>query len=159
MPQFDIVTYASQLFWLVIVFGFLYYFIAQFVSPKAEQIFKNRQDSIENDISEAEDIADKTKKLKEYYLLEVKATMEAADNVKNKALRDLEAFFVQKKDNLLKEIELQAQDANNEIELAIKSYNLDEPTACIKLAKVIVEKITNKKLNLELLEDCYKKVK
>ena len=42
MPQLDISTYASQIFWLIFFFGILYLFILRVFLPRINQIIKNR---------------------------------------------------------------------------------------------------------------------
>ena len=42
MPQLDITTYSSQIFWLVVSFGVLYFFVSRFFLPKVKGIFVDR---------------------------------------------------------------------------------------------------------------------
>ncbi len=41
-PQLDITTYPSQVFWLVLTFGFLYIVVFSYFSPRLHKIAKNR---------------------------------------------------------------------------------------------------------------------
>jgi len=54
MPQLDVTTYTSQLFWLFICFSFLYLTLKYQIIPKLEQIRQNRWNHIEGAQEEAE---------------------------------------------------------------------------------------------------------
>ena len=54
MPQFDVSSFSSQLFWLAIVFAILYFIVSKFIAPKAESILTARNRYIEDDINYAE---------------------------------------------------------------------------------------------------------
>jgi len=53
MPQLDVTTYTSQLFWLFICFSFLYLILKYQIIPKLEQIRQNRWNHIEGAQEEA----------------------------------------------------------------------------------------------------------
>lgn len=56
MPQIEQVasTYASQAFWLLIVFGLLYFVIARGMLPKVGRVIDNRQARITGDLAAAQ---------------------------------------------------------------------------------------------------------
>ncbi|MBY0293150.1 MAG: hypothetical protein K2W92_07685 [Alphaproteobacteria bacterium] len=53
MPQLDISTFPSQLFWLLICFLALYVILAYIAVPKITQVLEKRQDIIEEKINKA----------------------------------------------------------------------------------------------------------
>ncbi|MEO1748901.1 MAG: F0F1 ATP synthase subunit B [Pseudomonadota bacterium] len=59
-PPFDTSTFASQLFWLAITFGFFYWFISKVISPRIGEILETRQDRIAQDLAKAQDLSDET---------------------------------------------------------------------------------------------------
>ena len=63
MPQFDISSFSSQLFWLAIVFAVLYFIVSRFIAPKAESILTARNRCMEENISYAEDYKKRAKTL------------------------------------------------------------------------------------------------
>lgn len=56
MPQFDVSTYTSQLFWVVICFSVLYVLLRTQVIPRFNKIIQDRWDHTGGMESESEDI-------------------------------------------------------------------------------------------------------
>src|SRR3546814_19685619 len=56
MPQLQQIaeTYASQLFWLLLVFGILYFGIARAMLPKVGRVIQSREAQIAGDLAEAQ---------------------------------------------------------------------------------------------------------
>lgn len=54
LPQLDTSTFASQLFWLVITFGALYYYMSRKALPMVGEVLEARQARIADDLSRAQ---------------------------------------------------------------------------------------------------------
>ena len=54
MPQLDPAVFIPQIFWLFVVFAALYIFIARSAAPKISEVLKRRQDTITDDLANAE---------------------------------------------------------------------------------------------------------
>jgi F-type H+-transporting ATPase subunit b len=54
MPQFDLSTAASQIFWLVVVFTLLYLVLWRLVLPRMAGVMETRQRKIDDDLARAE---------------------------------------------------------------------------------------------------------
>ena len=59
-PPFDPQTFGSQLFWLAITFGLLYYLMAKVALPRIGTILEERNDRIADDLAEAEKLKQET---------------------------------------------------------------------------------------------------
>ncbi len=59
-PPFDTQTFGSQLFWLAITFGLLYYLMAKVALPRIGTILEERNDRIADDLAEAEKLKRET---------------------------------------------------------------------------------------------------
>ncbi len=53
MPQFDFSTFASQITWLIITFGILYFILATMILPKIGNTISNRHNRIADDLDTA----------------------------------------------------------------------------------------------------------
>ena len=74
MPQLDPKYWASQAFWLILVFAVLYISIAKFYLPKIKNNLDNRENKIKDDL----DDANKFKELSELKLREYEKILEDA---------------------------------------------------------------------------------
>ncbi|MCC3862448.1 hypothetical protein [Pseudemcibacter aquimaris] len=56
MPQLDPAVFIPQIFWLAVVFAALYIFVARNAAPKISEVLKRRQDTIADDLANAESL-------------------------------------------------------------------------------------------------------
>jgi F-type H+-transporting ATPase subunit b len=69
MPQLDPTYWASQAFWLVLIFTALYLVLSNLFIPKIKDSIDNRENKIKDDLDEAQKLKDLAEqKLKEYEL-------------------------------------------------------------------------------------------
>ncbi|MEH6630024.1 MAG: hypothetical protein V7776_04325 [Halopseudomonas aestusnigri] len=90
MPQFDqIDTFLSQIFWLVITFGALYFLMAKFALPRLASILEERENRVSGDLEKAERLkqeaeevlADYQKAIADARASAVAALKESADEI------------------------------------------------------------------------------
>ena len=161
LEYLDPTYWASQAFWLTLVFTILYISIAKFYLPK----IKNNLDNRENKIKEDLDAANKFKELSELKIKEYEKISESSKKevikiyleTKNKLDKDIQA----KKNIIEKEIENEIVKAQKEI-FELKKNSISDIQAISKdLASNIIEHISGDKLNESSIkaavEDVYKK--
>jgi F-type H+-transporting ATPase subunit b len=147
MPQLDPKYWASQAFWLIIVFSALYISIAKFYLPK----IKNNLDDRENKIKDDLDDANKFKELSELKLKEYEKILESAKKEmikthlesKNALDKDIQT----KKAEIEKKIENEILKAQREIKELKKDSLNDIHKISEKIASDIIENISGDKLN------------
>ena len=67
MPQLNPEFWASQIFWLILIFSILYIIIWKIFLPKITDSIENRKSRIVNDLNEAQKLKENAeKKLNEY---------------------------------------------------------------------------------------------
>jgi F-type H+-transporting ATPase subunit b len=54
MPQLDVSTFSSQIFWLIICFSVLYYLLSRRALPRVSETLEARQDRIAADLDQAQ---------------------------------------------------------------------------------------------------------
>ena len=87
LPQMDIATFPSQLFWLVITFSLLYLFMWKFVIPRLGATIEERRDKISNDINDADNLnTEATDILKKYDEQMASASQESNEIITNLSL-------------------------------------------------------------------------
>jgi F-type H+-transporting ATPase subunit b len=70
MPQLDPTYWASQAFWLILIFSILYLSIAKFYLPKIKKNLDDRDNKIKEDLDEANNLKNLSEnKIKEYEII------------------------------------------------------------------------------------------
>ncbi len=147
MPQLDPKYWASQAFWLILIFSILYISIANFFLPKIKKNLDDRENKIKEDLDEANKLKNLSeKKLKEYEVIldnskkEVTKILLESKNNLNKDIQN-------KKDSMEKEIEKEILKSQKEI-LQIKKSSIESiSTISQEIASDIIEKMSGDKLN------------
>ena len=147
MPQLDPTYWASQAFWLILVFSVLYISIAKFYLPKIKKNLDDRENKIQEDLDEANNL----KNLSEKKLGEYEVTLENSKKEVTKILLEsknkLDKDIQIKKDAIEKEIEAEILKAKKEI-LDLKKNSINSISAISEeIASNIIEKMSGDKLN------------
>jgi len=147
MPQLDPKYWASQAFWLIIVFSALYISIAKFYLPKIKNNLDNRENKIKDDLDDANKFKELTElKLKEYEKILESAKKEVIKihlDSKNALDKDIQT----KKVEIEKEIEKEIFKAQKEIVELKKESLKDIHKISENIASDIIENISGDKLN------------
>ena len=147
MPQLDPTYWASQAFWLILVFTVLYISVSKFYLPKIKNNLDARENKIKDDLDDANKFKDLSeKKLKEYEQSIEKAKKDVLKiylEAKSKLDKDIQT----KKDSMEKEIESEILKANKEI-IEIKKNSISSVQKISEnIAANIIENISGDKLN------------
>ena len=152
MPQLDPTYWASQTFWLILVFSLLYISISKFFLPKIKNGLENREKKINDDLNEAKNLKD----LAEIKQDEYKDIIENAKKDSLKIIVDsknkLNSDIAEKKIAIEKEIEQEIQKAYKEILQLKKNSIKDINYISEKLSSKIIEDISGDKLNSSSIE-------
>ena len=147
MPQLDPKYWASQAFWLILVFTILYISIAKFYLPKIKNNLDDRQNRIKDDL----DDANKFKELSEIRLKEYENILEEAKKEVTKihieSKNSLDKNIKSKKETIEKEIEKEIIKAQKEISDLKKNSISDIQKISENIASNIIETISGDKLN------------
>ena len=125
MPQLDPAVFIPQIFWLIVVFAALYIFIARNAAPKISEVLKRRQDTISDDLANAEKLQAKAEEARiAFEKSQEDARNNAAAIVLNKR-EELKAEAEKAYQKLSEELQVQTDDAQARIDAA-KNKALDE---------------------------------
>ena len=147
MPQLDPKYWASQAFWLILIFSILYLSISKFYLPKIKKNLDDRENKIKEDLEEANKMKSLSeKKLEEYNIILENSKKEVAKILlesKNTLNKDIQ----NKKDSMEKEIENEISKAQKEI-LELKKSSINSiNNISQEIASNIIEKMSGDKLN------------
>ena len=147
MPQLDPTYWASQAFWLILVFSVLYISISKFYLPKIKDNLENRENKIKEDLENASKFKEESEiKLKEY------------DKILERAKKEVSKIHFESKNILKKKIEEKKRDIEQQIEKDITKTQKEiidfkkNSLATIQnisenIASNIIENISGDKLN------------
>jgi len=142
MPQLDPVYWASQAFWLIIIFSSIFFLISKIFIPKIKNNIDSREDKIRKDLQEANLLKEEAdKKLKIYNKLIEEAKMDAKKILLESRQKLNEGIQI-KKNEIQKEIEKETKSAEKEIQ----NFKINS----VKKIELISEEITS-----NLIEDIF----
>ena len=152
MPQLDSTYWASQGFWLILVFIVLYISISKFYLPKIKNNLDDRENKIKEDLEAANKFNELSNlKVNEYEKILENAKKEVAKfylDSKNKLSKDMQI----KREAMDKEIENEIIKTKKEITMLKTNSTSDIRNISRDLASNIIENITGDKLNSSSIE-------
>ena len=147
MPQLDPTYWASQAFWLILIFTLLYLVLAKVFIPKIKESIDDRENKIKDDLDEAQ----KLKSIAEEKLNEYEATIENAKKEVQKIIFEsknkLNLEIQKKKKKFEKEIELEVKSAEKEIENLKKESLTNISTIAEEISSKLIEMVSGDPLN------------
>ena len=90
MPQFNLLYFSSQIFWLVISFTILYMVMAFTFLPKIRNILKKRDEKLQKILTQADQLNKKAKEIEEEYDAYILDAEHHADSILNTARQTIE---------------------------------------------------------------------
>ena len=67
LPQFDVTTYPSQLFWLFLTFATCYLIFSKKILPEISSVLQTRRERIDNDLQTAKELREEIESVREEY--------------------------------------------------------------------------------------------
>ena len=140
MPQLDPTYWASQAFWLILIFTLLYLTLSKMFIPKIKESIDNRDNKIKDDLDEAQ----KLKTIAEQKLKEYETTIEEAK-------KEVQKITFESKNKLNSEIQNKKKEIEEEINLELKNLereivNLQKNS--VSSISAIAEEMTSKVIEM-----------
>jgi F-type H+-transporting ATPase subunit b len=155
MPQFDVSSFSSQLFWLISFFLFLYVVVSRYLAPRLEMLISQRGQVIEDNISLAQQYNDQIKAI-ELHKTNLKHEIAAMiDDMRHKHQEMFDAQYLAKQESINKKIKQLQLNSYNDIQKYIEVFEREEPQYCRSLSQTIIQKITHKDADITVLEKLY----
>ena len=147
MPQLDPKYWASQAFWLVLVFSTLYSSISKFFLPKIKDNLDNRENKIKEDLENANKFKEQSEaKVKEYAMILENAKKEVS-KIHFESKNILDKDIQSKKEVMEKDIDKEILKAQKEI-LDLKKNSISSiQSIAVSVVSSIIENISGDKLN------------
>ena len=137
MPQLDPTYWASQGFWLILIFTLLYLALSKLFIPKIKNSIDDRENRIKDDLDEAQKLKEVAEtKLKEYEI-SIENAKKDVQKILFESKNKLNSEIQNKKKTFEKEIETEIKNAEKEIE----SFKKDSLESISKISEEITSKI------------------
>ena len=137
MPQLDPTYWASQGFWLILIFTLLYLALSKLFIPKIKNSIDDRENRIKDDLDEAQKLKEVAEtKLKEYEI-SIENAKKDVQKILFESKNKLNSEIQNKKKTFEKEIETEIEKAEKEIE----SFKKDSLESISKISEEITSKI------------------
>jgi len=147
MPQLDPTYWASQAFWLILIFTLLYLVLSKMFIPKIKESIDDRENKIKDDLDEAQKLKlVAEEKLKEYEVTIINAKKEVQKIIfesKNK----LNSEIYNKKRKVEKEIEAEVKNAEQVIENLKKNSLTNISIISEEMTSKVIELVSGEPLN------------
>jgi len=147
MPQLDPKYWASQGFWLILVFSILYVCISKFFIPKIKNNLSNRENKIKDDLEEAKNLRDMSEKKHNEYIKIIEGAKKEVSKIFIESKKKLDKDMQLKKKQIEGEIDLETKKAQKEI-IQFKEESIDSMNKISQnITSRIIEDISGDKLN------------
>ena len=161
MPQLNPEFWASQIFWLILIFSSLYIIMWKIFLPKITDSVENRKSRIINDLNETQKLKENAeKKLREYNKI-IEDTKKEAKRIIEDNKKKLENDVKSKKQKFNEEIEKELLSVEKEIKslkkLSISSINKIAAEVSFEVIKQLVGTSVNMSNVSAIVEDISKK--
>ncbi len=115
LPQLDVSTWGSQIFWLALTFAVLYFALSRFILPNLRDTIANRSDRIADDLDAASRMQREAEEAEKAYEAALKDARAKASNVAETTRQSLDAEIQKELDAADAESEAQALVAEGRI--------------------------------------------
>ena len=147
MPQLDPTYWASQAFWLILIFTALYLALSNLFIPKIKESIDSRENKIKDDLDEAQKLKDLAEnKLKEYEL-SIENAKKEVQKIIFESKNELNSQILGKKKEFEKEIENEIKTAEKEIEVLKKESLKSISSISEEMASKVIEQISGEPMN------------
>jgi len=116
MPQLDLSTFPTQLFWLIVSFGLLYLILWRFVLPQVGEVRTSRQIKIGSDLDRAEELKREAESIQAAYEKALAEATAEAQSVHRETAQAIAAERQAKQATLTGELSNEAAKAERRIE-------------------------------------------
>ena len=161
MPQLNPEFWASQIFWLILIFSILYMVIWKIFLPKITDGIENRKLRIMNDLNETQKLRESAeKKLREYNKIIEDAKKEARKIIEDNKQK-LENDIKIKKQKFNEEIEKELLSVEKEIKNLKKSSISSINKIAVEVSSEVIKQLVGTSVNMSnvsaIIEDISKR--
>ena len=147
MPQLDPTYWASQAFWLIIIFTLLYLALSNLFIPKIKNNIDNRENKIKDDLDEAQKLKNLAAQKHKEYEISIENAKKEVQKIIFDSKNKLNLEIQKKNKEFEKEIEIEIKNAEKEIENLKKESLKSISSISEEMASRVIEQISGEPMN------------
>ena len=147
MPQLDPTYWASQAFWLILIFTALYLALSNLFIPKIKNSIDNRENKIKDDLDEAQKLKNLAEQRLKEYGLSIESAKKEVQKIIFESKNKLNLEIQNKKKKFEEEMEVEIKNAEKEIEKLKKESLKNISTISEEMASKVIEQISGEPMN------------
>ncbi len=131
LPQFDVTSFPSQIFWLVVAYAVLFYLMSRKALPRVAEILEARQDRIARALDQAARLREEADELLKRHQARIAAAQQQAQKLLRESQERLQEESARRQAELERELTARLREAEARIAAARKQAleRLDEAAA------------------------------
>jgi F-type H+-transporting ATPase subunit b len=147
MPQLDPTYWASQAFWLILIFTLLYFALSKMFIPKIKESIDDRENKIKDSLDEAQKLKSHAEEKLKVYEITIEDAKKEVHKIIFESKNKLNSEIQDKKKKIEKEIELEIKKAEQEIENLKKDSLIGISTISEEMTSKVIEIVSGEPLN------------
>ena len=161
MPQLNTEFWASQIFWLILIFSSLYIIIWKIFLPKITDSIENRKSRVIGDLNEAQKLKENAEKILGEYNKIIEDTKKEAKRIIEDNKKKLEIDIKNKKQKFNEEIEKELMSVEKEIKSLKKSSISSINKIAVEVSSEVIKQLVGTGVNMSnvsaIIEDISKR--
>ena len=161
MPQLNTEFWASQIFWLILIFSSLYIIIWKIFLPKITDSIENRKSRVIGDLNGAQKLKENAEKILGEYNKIIEDTKKEAKRIIEDNKKKLEIDIKNKKQKFNEEIEKELMSAEKEIKSLKKSSISSINKIAVEVSSEVIKQLVGTGVNMSnvsaIIEDISKR--
>ena len=141
IPHMDVASFASQLFWLAISFGLLYFIMSRIALPQIHDILERRQNTVQGNLEKAAKLRDEAEDIQIAYDKALRQAENHAQEFLNNALDDLNKKNTEKLSTAMDATVDKIQKAEEKITKQKEEAVKDASKIADEIATILTEKV------------------
>ena len=161
MPQLNTEFWASQIFWLILIFSSLYIIIWKIFLPKITDSIENRKSRVIGDLNGAQKLKENAEKILGEYNKIIEDTKKEAKRIIEDNKKKLEIDIKNKKQKFNEEIEKELMSVEKEIKSLKKSSISSINKIAVEISSEVIKQLVGTGVNMSnvsaIIEDISKR--
>jgi len=156
LPQLDLTTYPSLIFWSIISLLIGYFLMRYLVTPNIKSILNSRETSIQNDLVKAKSSSQEADKIKQTIIKNQEEIKLKSQSLINGALLEAKEIIEKDEKDISNKLDQKVSDTENKIINTQKQVIDEVISSAEEITANVVRKFTNLKCNKADIEKAVK---